>query len=119
MSDPLCEIRDDRFIESLLGRHLESVLVADRVKQEAPGFVSGYYGRSRVASPADSLAGIQEQPALDVLGVRRVTPVALVCEDRADVRFKERHVHGSAGGRSGRQQQTGAQEGHESRFHKG
>ena len=90
--DPLLEIRDHRVGQLLLRRHLRVVIgVADRRHQQALSRLAGDERRAAVAALPDALARVEQQPALDLLRVRRVALVALVHQHRANALLEKRH----------------------------
>ena len=112
--DPLLERGDlgvGDLATLLLRRHGDlGVAVMDGQQQERLGDVTGHHGRTLVAALEHAVARIEDQAALRGAFLDRVTLVAMLGEDRADVLLEELEtLLGRLIG--GEQQRTGGQHG--------
>ena len=83
--DPAGEVGNDGFGEGLLGRHLEIVLVAQGVEEEALLRFTRHDGTARFAAFPQSGRGVEEQFSPDFFRADRVAFVALRDEDGTDL----------------------------------
>ena len=61
----------------------------DRIDEEAVLWFAGNNGRSRIAAFQKSSAGVHPQSALRILGIRPMTLVTSLGQQRSDLAFKE------------------------------
>ena len=101
-ADPLGEVGDLRVSEFFaLGGHLELVVfVTDRGEEEATRRLAGDEGRAGVAAGKEGGGGVEEETALDAVGIVAVALVTMLDQDGADLVFEKLEVGG--GNRRGR-----------------
>ena len=95
---PRLEVFDHRLGQlaaTLLGRHGEVFVgVAHRLDEQALLKIARHHRWSVVAAAPDALAGIEQEAALDLLGLLRVALETLVGEDGTDLLLEEIELFG-------------------------